>query len=154
MVVKMQKGDSRSPGESWLSMPCLVLAWGTLAESMLLKRSPGHVPGLGVAAPWPASGAVQFFPSWWRNAWDEDRREVLSGLAPAPDVERVRGTQRGVAEAGAPSIFLRNAARMRRLCRSGNFLCLQSLCEFRKSVELLGFKALMYCLRVFENTPK
>ena len=131
--------------------PCraLVLAWGTLAESMLLKLIAGPCAGFGASRRHGRRVALfSFFPSWWRNAWDEDRREVFYQGLPRRltssgfEVRNVVWLRLGLLD------FLRNAARMRRLCRSGNFLCLQSLCEFRKSVELLGFKALMYCLRV------
>lgn len=131
--------------------PCraLILAWGTLAESMLLKLIVGPYTRFGVSRRHDRRVALfSFFPNWWRNAWDDDRREVFYQGLPR------RLTSRGFKVRNMVWLrlgflgFPRNVARMRRLCRSGNFLCLQSLCEFRKSVELLGFRALTYCLRV------
>ena len=50
--------------------PCraLVLAWGTLAESMLLKLIVGPYTGFGVSRRHGRSVALfSFFPNWWRN---------------------------------------------------------------------------------------
>lgn len=131
-----------------------ILAWSTLAEFLVVKALTFGCAARDESRVGPRLALFSFFPVWWRNAWDaERRREVF-----------YQGSIKGLAESGFVPRYivwlrlglvglLANMAKLRRSCRQGEFRYLQSFCKAWSGVKRVGVIAPLYTWRALRLRP-
>lgn len=130
-------------------------AWSTLAELLVVKSLTfGCVARDESRRDAPRLALFSFFPVWWRNAWDtERRREVF-----------YQGSAKRLVERGFVLRYIvwlhlgfvglaADIVKLRRLCRDDEFLCLQSFCKTWRGVKRVGVIAPLYTWRALRLRP-